>query len=166
MNATKIERVRAVYEAARQPLFAVLDGIPAEHLDWKPAPDSRSIGEICRHLYRVDIWFLKRLGLAPVIEEDAPGPADEIAGRMRQIQQQILDVLNACDADSDLFIERTSLGGEHTSQFGPVVVHIAQHYLYHLAQIIYLRRAQDRAWPSPMKQWEAATHLVGDYVLE
>lgn len=166
MKRTKIERVLAVYEAARQPLFAVLNGIPAEQFDWKPAPESRSIGEICRHLYRVDIWFLKRLGLVPVIEEDAPGPADEIAGRMRQIQRQIIDALNACDTDADLFVERTSLDGEHTSQLGPVVIHIAQHYLYHLAQIIYLRRAQDRAWSSPMKQWEAATHLIGDYVLE
>ncbi len=51
------------------------------------------------------------------------------------------------------------------AQPGSVVVHIAQHYLYHLAQIIYLRRAQDRAWSSPMKQWEAATHLIGEYVL-
>ena len=52
------------------------------------------------------------------------------------------------------------------AQPGSVVVHIARHYLYHLAQIVYFRRAQDCAWSSPMKQWEAATHLIGEYVLE
>ena len=146
MPDTPIARTLAVYEAARQPLFMVLDGIPAEQLDWKPAPESRSIGEICRHLYRVDIWFLKRLGITPVIEEDAPGSADEIAGRMRRIQQQIIENVEGCATDADLFVERTSLDGKTTAQLGPDVIHIAQHYLYHLAQIIYLRRAQDRAW--------------------
>ncbi len=166
MPESKKAKILTVYDATRLPLFDVLAGISAEHLNWNPAPESRSIGEICRHLYRVDIWFLKRLGIIPVIEEDAPGSAEEIAGRMRQIQQQIRETVNGCEVDTDLFVERTSLDGKTTSQLGPDVVHIAQHYLYHLAQIIYLRRAQDRTWASPMKQWEAATHLIGDYVLD
>lgn len=165
MPETKRVQILALFEAARQPLFEVLDTISTEHLNWNPAPESRSIGEICRHLYRVDIWFLKRLGIVPIIDEDAPGSAEEIAGRMRQIQQQIIENVEECDSDADLFIERHALEGEAKAQLGPDVVHIAQHYLYHLAQIIYLRRAQDRTWSSPMQQWEAATHLIGDYVL-
>ncbi|WP_420635085.1 DinB family protein [Candidatus Palauibacter sp.] len=162
----KIAQTIEIFEAARRPLFAVLDGISREDLDWQPAPGMRGIGKICRHMYRVDIWFLKRLGIVPVIEEDAPGPAEQIAARLRTIQEQIIAELNACPDDADLFTERTSLDGDATSRMGDTVIHIAQHYLYHLAQITYLRRIRDRAWAAPLDEWEAATYLIGDRILE
>ena len=162
----KITQTIEILEAARQPLFTVLDGISREDLDWQPADGMRGIGKICRHMYRVDIWFLKRLGIVPVIDEDAPGPAEEIAARMRTIQEQIIDELNACDDDADLFAERTSLDGDATSRMGDTVIHIAQHYLYHLAQITYLRRIRDRDWTAPLDAWETATYLIGDRILE
>ena len=43
---------------------------------------------------------------------------------------------------------------------------MAQHYLYHLAQMTYLRRIRDREWKAPLDEWEEATHLIGDRVLE
>ncbi|WP_419166190.1 DinB family protein [Candidatus Palauibacter sp.] len=161
----KIAQTIEIFEAARRPLFAVLDGISREDLDWQPADGMRGIGKICRHMYRVDIWFLKRLGIVPVIEEDGPGSAEEIGARMRRIQEQIITELNACD-DDDLFTERTSLDGDATSRMGDTVIHIAQHYLYHLAQITYLRRIRDRDWAAPLDEWEAATYLIGDRILE
>ena len=162
----KITQTIEILEAARQPLFTVLDGISREDLDWQPADGMRGIGKICRHMYRVDIWFLKRLGIVPVIDEDAPGPAEEIAARMRTIQEQVIDELNACDDDADLFAERTSLDGDATSRMGDTVIHLAQHYLYHLAQITYLRRIRDRDWTAPLDAWETATYLIGDRILE
>ena len=162
----KIEHTIQIFEAARRPLFTVLDGISREDLDWQPADGMRGIGKICRHLYRVDVWFLKRLGIVPVIQEDAPGPADEIAARMRTIQAQIIAELEGLEDDADLMAERTSLDGEATARMGDTVIHIAQHYLYHLAQITYLRRIRDRDWAAPLDEWEAATHLIGDRILE
>ena len=162
----KIEHTIQILEAARRPLFTVLDGISREDLDWQPADGMRGIGKICRHLYRVDVWFLKRLGIVPVIQEDAPGPANEIAARMRTIQTQIIAELEALEDDADLMAERTSLDGEATARMGDTVIHIAQHYLYHLAQITYLRRIRDRDWAAPLDEWEAATHLIGDRILE
>ena len=162
---SKIAETIEVFEAARKPLFMVLDGISREDLDWRPSEKVRGVGQICRHLYRVDIWFLKRLGVVPVITEDAPGPADEIAARMRTIQEQVIAEVEACGSDADLFADRTSLDGKTTSQLGPDVIHMAQHYLYHLAQITYLRRVRDRAWPAPLAEWEHATHVIGDRVL-
>ena len=163
---SKIAETIEIFEAARKPLFMVLDGISREDLDWRPSEKVRGVGQICRHLYRVDIWFLKRLGIVPVITEDAPGPADEIAPRMRRIQEQIIAEVEACGSDGDLFAERTSLDGKTTSRLGPDVIHMAQHYLYHLAQITYLRRVRDRAWPAPLAEWEHATHVIGDRVLD
>lgn len=162
----KIEHTIQILEAARRPLFTVLDGISREDLDWQPADGMRGIGKICRHLYRVDAWFLKRLGIVPVIQEDAPGPADEIAARMRTIQAQIIAELEGLEDDADLMAERTSLDGDATARMGDTVIHIAQHYLYHLAQITYLRRIRDRDWAAPLDEWEAATHLIGDRILE
>ena len=163
---TRIAHTVEIFEAARKPLFMVLDGIARADLDWNPAPGVRGIGKICRHMYRVDIWFLKRLGIEPVVTHDAPGPAKEIAERMRAIQEQIVAELEACPDDDALMAERTSLDGKAGGRLGPDVVHIAQHYLYHLAQITYLRRIRDREWQAPLDEWEHATHLIGDRVLD
>lgn len=163
---TRIAHTIEIFEAARQPLFTVLDGISREDLDWQPAEGMRGIGKICRHMYRVDVWFLKQLGITPVIEGDAPGPAEEIAARMKTIQDQIMSEVNACGSDADLVAERTSPDGEMTLTLGATVIHIAQHYLYHLAQITYLRRIRDRAWSAPLDEWETAAHIIEDRILE
>ena len=163
---TRIARTIEIFDAARKPLFMVLDGIARADLDWNPAPGVRGIGKICRHVYRVDIWFLRRLGIEPAIAHDAPGPAEEIAERMRTIQDQIVAEVEACGDDDALMAERTSLDGATGGRLGPDVLHIAQHYLYHLAQITYLRRIRDREWKAPLDEWERATHLIEDGVLE
>ncbi|MDE2879898.1 DinB family protein [Candidatus Palauibacter soopunensis] len=163
---TRIAHTIEVFEAARKPLFTVLDGISREDLDWQPADGMRGIGKICRHMYRVDVWFLKQLGITPGIHEDAPGPAEEIAARMRTIQEQIIAEVHACESDADLVAERTSPDGERTLRLGATVLHIAQHYLYHLAQITYLRRIRDREWSAPLDEWETATHIIEDRILE
>jgi len=165
-SRTRIDRTLEIFEASRRPLFMVLDGIAQEDLDWNPAPGSRGIGKICRHAYRVDIWFLKRLGIEPAITHDAPGTADEIAGRMRRIQEQVIAEVEGCADDEELMAERTSLDGKKGARMGVDVIHMAQHYLYHLAQMTYLRRIRDRDWKAPLDAWEHATHVIGDRILD
>lgn len=165
MSRLKIEMTLEVLESSRKPLFAVLEGIPPEQLSWKPAPESRSIGEIARHLIRVDAWYLKRLGVTPVVSDAKSGAREEFVENMQKIQQQIKEIVAACASDEELHGERISLDGKDKEKLGVAVIHITQHYLYHLAQIIYLRRAQDREWPSPHNEWDAATHVIGDYLL-
>ncbi len=165
-SRTRINRTIEIFEAARRPLFMVLDGIARDDLDWNPAPGSRGVGKICRHMYRVDIWFLKRLGIEPVVTHDAPGAADEIAGRMRRIQEQVIAEVDGCADDAELMAERTSLDGKTGARMGVDVIHMAQHYLYHLAQMTYLRRIRDREWKAPLDAWDRATHVIGDMILE
>ncbi len=165
-NCSKINLTFNVLASSAKPLFGVLDGIPEAQLNWKPAPESRSIGDICRHLIRVDAWYLKRLGVPPVAGDAKPLTGKEIEADMRRLQQQIKEVVSACVQDEDLHVERTSLDGKDKEKLGVAVLHMAQHYLYHLAQIIYLRRAQDRSWASPHEDWDRATHVIGNYLLE
>jgi uncharacterized damage-inducible protein DinB len=165
MSSSKRKLILDVHASSAKPLFAVLDGIPAEQLNWKPAPESRSIGDICRHLIRVDAWYLKRLGVPPVVGDAKPVTAQEISENMRHIHRQIAEVVSSCGRDEDLFLERVSLDGKDKEKLGATVLHMAQHYLYHLAQIIYLRRAQDRSWQSPHEEWDHATHVIGDSLL-
>lgn len=165
MSRSKIAMTLEVFESSRKPLFLVLEGIAPEQLSWKPAPESRSIGEITRHLIRVDAWYLKRLGLTPVVSDAKSGTREEYVEAMHKIQAQIKEAVNACASDEELHLERTSLDGKDKEKLGVAVLHIAQHYLYHLAQLNYLRRAQDRNWPSPNKEWEDATYVIGDYLL-
>ena len=164
-SRTRISHTIEIFEASRHALFAALEGISQEDFDWNPAPGSRGIGKMCRHMYRVDVWFLKRLGIEPAISHDAPGPVDEIAARMRTIQEQIIREVEGCESDAELMAERTSLDGETGARMGVDVVHIAQHYLYHLAQMTYLRRMRDRDWKAPLDEWDRATHAIGDRVL-
>ncbi len=166
MNRQKIAMTLEVLESSRKPLFLVLEGIAPEQLNWKPAPESRSIGEIMRHLIRVDAWYLKRLGVTPVVSDAKSGTREEFVENMQKIQQQIKEVVAACASDDELHVERVSLDGKDKEKLGVAVIHIAQHYLYHLAQIIYLRRGQDRNWPSPNKEWEEATYVIGDHLLD
>lgn len=165
MNRQKIFMTLHIFEACRKPLFAVLDGIPAEQLNWKAGAESRSIGEICRHLLRVDAWYLKRLGVEPVVNDAKSGEREELVANMQKIHRQIAGILEICATDDDLLVERKSLDGKDKEKLGVAVIHIAQHYLYHLAQAIYFRRAQDRNWQAPTKAWEEATHVIGDYLL-
>ncbi len=165
-DRTRIDRTVEIFDAARAPLFTALAGIRRDDFDWQPGPRSRGIGKICRHVYRVDVWFLKRLGVEPATEVDGPDSPEVVAGRMRTIQEQILAEVAGCDVDADLMVDRTSLDGETTSKLGSTVLHIAQHYLYHLAQITYLRRLRDPGWDAPLEAWERATHLIEDGVLE
>ncbi len=165
MSRARIQTTLEVLESSRKPLFAVLENISAEQLSWKPASESRSIGEIARHLIRVDAWYLKRLGVTPVVSDAKSGTREEYVENMQKIQQQIKEVVNSCANDEELHVERISLDGKDKEKLGVAVLHIAQHYLYHLAQMIYLRRAQDRNWPSPHNEWDAATHVIGDHLL-
>jgi uncharacterized damage-inducible protein DinB len=165
MNRQKNFMTMHIFEACRKPLFAVLDGIAAEQLQWKAAAESRSIGEICRHLIRVDAWYLKRLGVEPVVSDAKADSREELLANMQKIQQQIAGVVEMCTSDDDLLVERKSLDGKDKEKLGVAVIHLAQHYLYHLAQMIYFRRAQDRHWQAPTKAWEEATHVIGDYLL-
>lgn len=159
------QRVVAIFQACRQPLFAVLDGITDQQLNWKPAPESRSIGEIFRHLIRVDGWFLRRLGIEPVAGDAKSGSVEDIRLHLEGIQKQIGEFVAAAESDEDILRTRTSLDGKDHEKLGVAVLHIAQHDLYHLAQVVYLRRAQDRTWPAPTKAWEHATHVIGDLLL-
>lgn len=154
-----------VFETCRQPLFAVLDGITDQQLNWKPAPESRSIGEIFRHLLRVDGWFLRRLGIEPVVGDAKSGSVEDIRHHLESIQKQLGEIVAAAESDEDILRERLSLDGKDRERLGVAVLHIAQHDLYHLAQVVYLRRAQDRTWPAPTKAWEQATHVIGDLLL-
>jgi len=165
MSLSLSEKILNVFSACRQPLFAVLDNISVEQLNWKPAPESRSIGEMCRHLIRVDGWFLRRLGIEPIVGDATSGELEEIRRYMEMIQEQISEIVAAAQNTDDLLRERTSLDGTASESLGVAVIHIAQHYLYHLAQIIYLRRAQDREWEAPTKAWETATHVIGNHLL-
>lgn len=163
--ATPIARqIREIYSACAAPLYKVLEGLSEEQLRWKPAPDSRSIGQMARHLIRVDNWFLQRQGFSPVTGD--PGEeagAGQILAAMQQVHGQVQEILEHSDEDRLRRRHEGEDAGEHET-LAEVILHMAQHYLYHLAQMIYLRRAQDREWSPPLKEWEAATHVLAGHL--
>lgn len=60
----------------------VIEAIPEDRKDYKPAPDSRSAWELAVHLCRSDVWFLNGI-LAQSFAPDPGGsesPAPTVAG--------------------------------------------------------------------------------------
>lgn len=157
---SRAQHILEIYRACAAPLYKVLENIPDEHPRWKPAPESRSISEMMRHLIRVDNWFLGRLGYQPEAVDPKGGTVEDILTNLKIGHRQIETILENCRDDSELTRRSQAPdAGEHET-LGGVILHIGQHYLYHLAQMVYLRRAQDRNWPAPLKEWEDATHLI------
>ncbi len=162
MENKQAESILKIYTACAKPLYAVLENIPEAQLNWQPNTDSRSIGQMMRHLIRVDNWFLKRLDFEPEIEDPGEASTPAILAALQGVHQQIISILKAIRDDAELARKSSAPDAKSHETLAGIMIHISQHYLYHLAQMIYLRRAQDREWKSPMKQWEAATHIISD----
>jgi uncharacterized damage-inducible protein DinB len=149
-----------IHKACREPLFAVLQNISHEQLYWKPAPESRSIGEILRHLVRVDMWFLARLGFDPAVRDKKDAKAEEIVDMLKATYQQIDSILSSFTEETELIRKVETKDTIHYNSPASVIMHMSQHYTYHLAQAVYLRRAQDRNWDAPLKGWENSTDVI------
>ena len=148
-----------LYLAAAKTIYPVLENLDDKVLDWKPEPESRSIAGIVRHLVRVDLWFMSQFGIE--IDSGDPGEVDarSLYNALVRLHDEIV---------SAIVSEGTNLAGMNVTgtekishSFAETIVHMSHHYLYHLAQVIYLRRAKDRDWQAPLALWEAATYAQG-----
>src|SRR5690606_40401340 len=110
MARNKIEMILNIHQATVKPLYDVFDGIPDSQLNWKPAPESRSINEIMCHLIRVDNYFLKKLAQQPEAEDPKNGSAADVLAALKKVHSQISSLVNSCSDDSELRSE------EHTSE--------------------------------------------------
>ena len=83
--------IRERLDAERRALLARIEGVPAERLATRPAPDRWSVAEVLEHLARIETGVTKLLamkGLAPPpADAPAPGPrailTPEIGARVR-----------------------------------------------------------------------------------
>jgi uncharacterized damage-inducible protein DinB len=167
MSRDRIASLLRLYDACRNTLYPILEDISDDHLAWRPAPDARSIREQMRHLIRVDTWYMRQLGLDPPLCDPGDGaPSAALAEGMQGIQGYVRGQLETCERDEDLAAERQSPKASKPYTLGWVTQHIAQHYLYHHAQMVYLRRAQDRNWASPLLAWEHATEEIGRCIVD
>lgn len=161
----KIEKLRQVHRAARAGLIKVLEGITEEQLYWQPAAESRSIGDMMRHLIRVDMWFYKRHDITPNVDDIKRPSVEQIRNMLQQSLNQYEKILDGLPSDSSLERRTTATDKVPYKSLSAVMAHIPQHYLYHLSQMIYLRRAQDRTWESPLQEWETSTDVIAQYMI-
>src|SRR5690606_3976441 len=104
---------------------------------------------MCRHLIRVDNSFLSKLSLQKIVDDPEDQNAEEILSLLKIQHQQFEDFITQ----------------EIQSSHAELILHAAQHYLYHISQMIYLRRANDRNWESPINEWERITYEIAGYIL-
>jgi len=156
--------VSEIFRACSEVVYRAVDGATKEELLWKPALESRPAAEITAHIIRVDLYFLKMMGYTPHFEAPKTDSEHELKDAVKRAETYVLDILNGLSEDAELLKPRPSeIAKEHES-LDHILPHLSQHHLYHLSQIIYLRRAQDRKWKSPADDWEKATFLIGKYL--
>lgn len=136
-----IEMVLNIHQASITPLYMVLYNITQHQVNWKPAPDSRSISEIMRHLIRVDNSFLKRLNQLPITTDPGNGSSSEIYESLKKVHNQFITLVSNFKNDSDLFLINNIENANEKDTINEHILHSSQYNLYHLAQMIYLRRA-------------------------
>ena len=110
----------------------------------------------------MDKWFLDRLDITHSIADPGEVGSNELLAALQNTHKQIAGVLKNIRDDAELTRKSTSPDANPHETFAEVLVHMAQHYLYHFAQIVYLRRAQDREWKAPLKLWENASYVLSD----
>lgn len=164
MARNRIDMILDIHQSCTNPLYSVLNGISAEQFNWHPTPESRSINGIFCHLIRVDNYFLKRLNQETKTDEPKNGSADEVLNAFTKVQLQINKMLKNCNDDSGLFIKSANKEDKENDTMNYHLLHICQHNLYHLAQVIYLRRALDRKWEAPQNAWDKATRVIANYL--
>ncbi|MGE5429986.1 MAG: DinB family protein [Syntrophomonadaceae bacterium] len=164
MFRERITMITEIFRASLEVVYKAVDGATKEELTWKPAPESRPIAEITAHIIRVDLHFLKKMGYVPGFEASKTDNEHDLKSAVRKTEEYVLNILNGLSEDAELLKPRPSeIAPEHES-LDHILPHLSQHHLYHLAQIIYLRRAQDRKWKSPADDWEKTTYIIGSYL--
>lgn len=164
MPRDRINMILEIHSACTNPLYAVLDGITEDQLNWKPAPDSRSINQIMCHLIRVDNYFLKRLNQPEKFNDPSDGSPGDILEALKNVHSQIREFLQNCNDDSGLFRKSEIENAKEEDTINEHILHSCQHNLYHLSQMVYLRRAMDRNWNSPLDEWDKATRIIASFL--
>lgn len=164
MSRTKIEMILNIHKACTEPLYAVLEGITDTQLNWRPAPESRSVNEIMCHLIRVDNKFLTRLGQETKADAPVNGSASETLTALKAVHKQFHSLVEKLSDDTLLYKKSIAKDAKESDTINEHILHSSQHNLYHLPQVIYLRRALDRNWNSPIMEWDKATRIIADYL--
>lgn len=165
MPRDRIKMILEIHYACTNPLYSIMEGITEDQLNFKPAPDSRSINQIMCHLIRVDNYFLKRLNQPEKFVDPRNGTAGEILQSLKNVHSQIRELLENCDEDSILLQKSGIENAKEEDTINEHILHSCQHNLYHLSQMIYLRRVQDRSWNSPIEAWDKATRIIASYLV-
>lgn len=164
MPKQRIEMMLEIHYACTDPLYDVLLDISDEQFNWRPAPNSRSISEMMCHLIRVDNSYLKLLNQEIKTTDPKNGSVSDVLYRVKQVHQQIYELLKSRNDDSELYSRSTAQNASEKDTINEHILHSYQHNLYHLSQMIYLRRALDRKWISPIDKWDKATRIIADYL--
>lgn len=71
----------------------VLEAIPEDRKDWRPAPDSRSAWDLAVHIARSDVWFLNGVLTHDFTQGPQDAPAPTVKGLVDWYKQEMPRVL-------------------------------------------------------------------------
>jgi len=67
----------------------VLEAVPEDKKDWKPAPDSRSAWDLAVHIARSDVWFLNGVATHDFTPGPQDAPAPTVKGLVEWYKQEM-----------------------------------------------------------------------------
>jgi len=94
------DQAKAVAEAMGQQIqqewmttVKILEAVPEDRKDYRPAPDSRSAWELVVHIARSDVWFLNGVLTGDFSRGPQEAPAPTVAGVVEWYKEHLPKVL-------------------------------------------------------------------------
>jgi uncharacterized damage-inducible protein DinB len=151
-----LKQKRAIRKRSQE-VFALLR---PEHMDWRPAPDALSIGEMLRHLW-VSEQGVRRVALEgnfAYYEARIPGGLDAVLGTVgtldyelssiSRVHQETLDAVSAQPAE--IFEhERAHSALGFRRKVSVILFGINEHEIHHRAQLMMCLRMLGKPAPQP-----------------
>ena len=163
-----VERRREVLRLVYDNFLHSLDGLPPERL-WERPGHGFTIARLLGHVRDAIVYWLWREGeeLPPPVERGAP--LETIVESLQQVRARLDAVLaSAVDAELDAAwpsvlpqrLGRPGRPGGEPITLNFITKRLAQHALYHGAQIDYLRAMWEEGWGRDRTYWEKAVDAL------
>lgn len=138
-----IETFLSWFENVRGRTERVLDAVPPEHLEWRPAERAFSFGDLIRHIAATERWMFAENAVGrpsryPGHGEDLARGWDATREYLRRMHAEAMEIFSGLDDES--FSRRCTTPGGASLPVWKWLRAMAEHEVHHRGQIYLMLR--------------------------